>query len=82
VTLSNICIRPRLSAGADIVIGAAVMRTPKEGTGRWQEAKSLPSFRRTAPRESCTWPERRQFSPSVATFAVLVERREAMKCDA
>ena len=49
VTLTNIFIRPRLSAGADIVTAATVVRTWKEPTGHGQEEKSRPSLHQTEP---------------------------------
>ena len=49
VTVAKIFIRPRFSAGADIVTAVAVIRAWKEPTGHGQEEKSRPSLHQTEP---------------------------------
>jgi hypothetical protein len=49
VTLTNVCIRPRLSAGADIATAVAVIRVWKDPTGHGQETKSRPSLHQAEP---------------------------------
>ena len=50
VTLANIFIRPRFSAGADIITAVAVIRAWNEPTGHGQKEKSRPSLRQTEPK--------------------------------